>query len=186
MVDIARELKKEMIMSSEIINNEVGKLQSEISHLEKRIAQAKESIQECVEANSALSLSAAEARAKNQGSGRGFLGAFLGAKYRGAMRSAAAASNASISQDVAQKRSKIAALKLERQSFLKELQEQLKQLKSELKQKTSTSKTKVKPEANSKASFSLDLLMKLKKAHESGLITDSEFEEKRKKLVSEL
>lgn len=173
-------------MVNENSNNELVYIENEIAQLEHRIIQAKASIQECIDANSALSLSAAEARAKNQCSGRGLLGAFLGAKYRGAMRSAAAASNASISQEVAQKRRKIADLKLERQSHLKYLQEQLKQLKSELKQKASKSKSKEKLEPKNKASSSLDLLMKLKKAHESGLLTDSEFEEKRKKLVSEL
>ncbi|WP_047541490.1 SHOCT domain-containing protein [Methylotenera versatilis] len=173
-------------MTNENINNELAALEKDIGQLEQRITLAKSSIQECVDANSALSLSAAEARAKNQGSGRGLLGAFLGSKYRGVMRSAAAASNASISKEVAQKRSKIAELKLERQSHLKHLQEQLKQLKSELKQKVSKSKSNENLESKNKASSSLDLLMKLKKAHESGLLTDSEFEEKRKKLVSVL
>lgn len=173
-------------MLNENTNTRLAALENEIAQLEQRISQAKESVQECIEANTSLSLSAAEARAKNQGSGSGLLGAFLGSKYRGAMRSAAAASNASIAKEVAQKRSKIAALKLERQANLKYLQEQLKKLKAELKQQVSKSKIKKLVELKSKESSSLDLLMKLKKAHESGVLTDSEFEEKRKKLVSEL
>lgn len=173
-------------MSNENTTTNLVALENEIAQLEQRISQAKESVQECIEANTSLSLSAAEARAKNQGSGNGLLGAFLGSKFRRAMRTAAAASNASIAKDVAQKRSKIAALKLERQTDLKYLQEQLKQLKAELKQQVSKSKTKKQAVPKSKTSSSLDLLMKLKKAHESGLLTDAEFEEKRKKLVSEL
>ena len=166
----------------------VTEVEQEITTLTTRLAETKAIIEKWAEAGKSLSLSAAEARAKNQGAGRGFLGAFLGSKFRGAMRSGAAASNASIAKDVAEKRSRIAEGKREAQELARQFQAELSVAKQQL--KALTSKEKLKATSKSTAALaavdSLALLQKLKEARDSGLLTEQEFEEKRKKLVSGL
>lgn len=135
------------------------------------------------EANTSLSLSAQEARAKTQGVGRG-LGGFLGK----AARASAAASNARIAQDVAAKRIQIAEGKRQAQEHVREIQTELADAKQELKALQSSAKTKAPARASAAkaAGDPLTLLLKLRDARDAGLLTEEEFEEKRKKLVDSL
>jgi cell division septum initiation protein DivIVA len=170
------------------VSNEITALEERIAVLEDQLMKAKEVVRQWEDTNSSLSQSAAEARAKNQGMGRGILGTLLGSKYRSTLRSAAANSNAVIAKDVAQKRRKISEGKKEAQELTRKIQSQLTDAKQKLKALKVTSKTKSKDLVNTskKPNESLELLKKLKQAHDVGIITDSEFEEKRKKIISQL
>jgi hypothetical protein len=167
---------------------EITELERKIEYLTAQLDLAKAEVQQWTEATALLSKNAAEARAKNQGMGRGFFSGLLGSKFRGAMRQAAAANNASIAQEVAEKRIKIANGKREAQNLVRILKEQLADSKSELKVLITETKisipTKVKKVRA--ATSTIELMQKLKEAHSAGLLTDAEYEEKRKKLVSEL
>jgi hypothetical protein len=175
-------------MLSEYPASEVAALEQRIVELTEQLVRARNIVQEWTDANSLLARSAAEARAKNQGMGRGFLGAVLGTKVRSVVRTAAAASYAAIAKEVAGKRTQIATGKRGAQELVSRLKEELAATKQELRAVTSAvqiqSRTK-SPVVKSVAS-SLDLLKMLKEAHQAGLLTNDEFEEKRKKLVSEL
>lgn len=169
-------------------SDQVAALEERLSQLTNKLAEAKQAVQSWADANSSLSQSAAEARAKNQGAGRGILGSLLGSKFRGAMRTSAAASNAAIAKDVADKRGRIAEGKRRAQELVRAIQEELTSAKVELKALTVGTKTKASAKASvaKSAGASLDLLKKLKEARDAGLLTEEEFEVKRKKLVSEL
>lgn len=173
-------------MSDNDLQSKIVEVEHQIATLSEQLVQAQNSVQQWVEANSNLSLSAAQARAKNQGAGRGFLGGLLGSKYRGAVRSAAAASNAAIAKEVADKRAQIAEGKRQAQDLVRNLKEELRLAKQELKalKSNSQSRSRTKSAATKSANTSLELLQKLKEAHQAGLLTDAEFEEKRRKLVS--
>ncbi|MBA2492280.1 MAG: SHOCT domain-containing protein [Gammaproteobacteria bacterium] len=175
-------------MDQDSSNAEIAAAECRIADLTMQIERGKEVVQQCTDANTNLSRSAAEARAENQSSGRGFFAGLLGPKYRSAMRLAAASSNAAIAKDVAEKRRKIAEGKREAQDLVKQLQTELSAAKSELKALTSNRQAaaKTKSVAAKNAKDSLSLLEKLKDAHESGILTDDEYEEKRRKLVSQL
>lgn len=175
-------------MSEEDHLRQIELLEHAIASLTTRLSETKAIIEKWGDAGKSLSLSAAEARAKSQGAGRGFLGAFLGSKFRGAMSSGAAASNASIAKDVAEKRSRIAEGKREAQELVRQIQTELADAKQQLKALTSKTKVKAasKTTAAKAAADSLALLQKLKEAKDDGLLTEQEFEEKRKKLVSGL
>jgi hypothetical protein len=162
--------------------------ENELAQLESLLLEAKGVVQSYVESNSRLSRSAAEERARNQGAGRGFLSGFLGSKYRGVMRASAAASNASIAADVAQKRTAIADGKIQAQEVVRNIQAQLAGAKSKLKSLNSEHQktARKKPVVLKDASETLDLLKKLKQAHSDGLLTDDEFDAKRKKLAEGL
>lgn len=169
-------------------SDEIQALEQRIASLTTRLVEAKDAVAQWADANKSLSLSAAQERAKNQGAGRGFLGGLLGSKFRSAMRAGAAASNAAIAKDVAQKRARIADGKRESQELVRQVQEeltvakqQLKSLTAGAKAKTSTKVTKAKV-----AHDSLALLQKLKEARDAGLLTQEEFEVKRTKLVADL
>jgi uncharacterized small protein (DUF1192 family) len=157
----------------------IGAVEQRIATLSEQIVRAEAAVQQWTDANASLSRSAAEARAKNQGMGRNFLGGLLGA---------AAASNASIAKEVAEKRANIAEGKRSAQELLRHLKAQLAEAKHELKALTAKphSQARIKTVKAKSASASLDLLQKLKQAHDSGLLTEAEYEEKRKRLVSEL
>ncbi len=163
-------------------------LEQRIAKLTEQLATAKEAVQQWSEANKSLTLSAAQERAKNQGTGRGFLGDFLGPKFRSAMRASAAASNAALAKDVAEKRVHIANGKQEAQEIVRQIQEELSNSKQQQKLLTSTTKAKTTARvAKAKAAYeSLDLLHKLNEAKQAGLLTQEEFEEKRKKLIDDL
>ena len=168
--------------------DEAQALQQHIESLTTRLAQAKDAVAQWTDASKSLSLSAAQERAKNQGAGSGFMGVFLGSKFRTAMRASAAASNAAIAKDVAQKRERIADGKRESQELVRQIQaelilakQQIKTLTTSARSKASTKLSKVKI-----AHDSITLLQKLKDAKDAGLLTAEEFEEKRKKLVADL
>jgi hypothetical protein len=167
-------------------SQEIELLQQKIEVLTSQLEYAKKQVSEWTEANQSLSLNAAEARAKNQSLGRGFLGGLLGPKYRRVVRTGAAASNAAISKEVAQKRAQIADGKREAQIVVRQIQAELTATKQQIKELTSMSKQSFKKDVSKKKSDSLILLQKIKEAHEAGLLTQEEFEEKRKKLVAEI
>lgn len=175
-------------MPDENLSAQIKVVEQKIETLAAQLSETKAIIAQWNETGRSLSLSAAEARAKNQGVGRGLISSLLGAKFRGAMRSGAAASNASISQDVAKKRAQIAEGKRMAQEVARQIQAELSQAKAEL--KVLSSKAKVMNANKSKtaksAIESLTLLQKLQEAKNAGLLTETEFEEKRKKLVSGL
>jgi hypothetical protein len=104
------------------------------------------------------------------------------------MRTTAAASNAAIAKDVADKRGRIAEGKRQAQELVRDIQQELASAREDLKAMTAGAKAKssVKAAVAKSAGASLDLLKKLKEARDAGLLTEEEFEEKRKKLVSDL
>lgn len=163
-------------------------LKQRIVLLERQLDEAKSSVKQWIDTNAQLSRRAAEARAKNQGSGRGFLGALLGRKFRAATRTAAAASNAAIAKDVAEKRTKIANGKQEAQAIVKQLQDELKLAKQQLKELVTDLRTNGRAQSTSskKSAQALDLLKKLKEAFDAGILTSEEYEQKRKQLLEDI
>lgn len=123
-------------------SDEIQTLEQRIASLTSRLAEAKEAVTQWTDANKSLSLSAAQERAKNQGAGRGFIGSLLGSKFRSVMRAGAAASNAVIAKEVAQKRANIADGKRESQDLVRRIQEELTSAKQELKALTAATKAK--------------------------------------------
>lgn len=167
---------------------EIELLKQNIDSLTAKLVDAKSEVTKWTEANKSLALSAASARAKNQGAGRGFIGGLMGSKFRSVIRAGAAASNAAISKEVADKRAQISEGKAAAQDQVREIQSELAEAKLQLKVLTSGEKksASVKQSVAKRATESLDLLQKLKNAKDSGLLTHEEFEEKRKKLIDEL
>ncbi len=163
-------------------------IESRIQSLASLLEKANSEVREWTDTNARLSQSAAEARAKNQGYGKGLMGALLGSKYRAAMRRAASASNADIAKDVAAKRAQIAEGKRQAQERVRTIQAELKEAKSELKAYISEKKknTVKKKTATKEKSSAIDLLHKLKEAHDLGLLTDEEYESKRKALAEKI
>lgn len=164
---------------------QIDSLERNLTSLESRRDAAKNAVQTWTQASAELSRSAAVARANNQASGRGIMGALLGAKFRSAMRAGAAASNASIAKDVAQKRSAIADGKAQAQDAVKAIQAEIARVKAAIRDLKARQKSVKKSEVQSKAKSagSVSLLHKLKEAHELGLLTDDEYEQKRRKIV---
>ena len=169
-------------------SEQIEQMERQIATLTARLAEAKSRVVQWTEANTSLSLSASESRAKNQGAGRGLLGGLLGSKYRSAVRAGAAASNAAIAKEVAEKRARIVEGKREAQELVRQIQSELTEAKTRLKALTSGAKAKASTKtATAKgATDSLALLQKLKEARDAGLLTQDEFEEKRKKLVADI
>lgn len=169
-------------------SEEIEQMERQIATLTVRLADAKSAVVHWTEANKSLSLSAAEARAKNQGAGRGLLGGLLGSKYRSVVRAGAAASNAAIAKDVAEKRGRIVEGKREAQELVRQIQSELTEAKQQLKALTSGAKARAptKTATAKAATDSLALLQKLKEARDAGLLTQDEFEEKRKRLVADI
>lgn len=161
-------------------------LEARIAAIEKRIGEAQEIVQQWVDANTNLARSVAEARAETQGTGRGLLGAVLGSGFRSAMRTAAASANAAIAKDVAEKRRKIVDGKRVAQEYVRTLKAELASSKARLKELVAAEKRASKSQsmAAKSASDSLSLLQKLKDAYDAGILTQAEYEEKRRKLVS--
>ena len=173
---------------SEILDQEIAAVQEEIERLTREVARGKEILQTWIDAGTQLSLNSAEARAKNQGAGKGLGGMILGARYRASVRKAAALSNAKIAQDVAAKRTRIAEGKRSAQEFIKLTQAQLAETKARLKVLTAERRTISKSRGTTvaEATKSLTLLEKLKEAYELGLLTEDEYEQKRRDLVSRI
>ena len=159
-----------------------------VDELAQQLEAAKAEVRRWQDAAASLAHSAAEARAKNQGAGRGIGGALFGATFRGAMRRSAAASNAAIAKEVVAKRALIAQGKSNAQEIVRRLQADLTAAKQAAKRLRTTSRgadnnRQKKLKATSTA---LDLLDKLKEAHRLGLLTDEEFERKRRAIVEAL
>lgn len=175
-------------MTEILENSQIVALEERIAFLAAKLDEAKQAVRSWTDANSSLSRSAAEERAKNQEAGRSLFGALMGPKYRSIVRRSAAASNAAISKDVAYKRSQIAAGKAQAQEAVRQIQAELSAAKGELKRVAVGARGR-RRESLSEAKgalTSLELLQKLKQAKDDGLLTEAEFEEKRRKLVSDL
>ena len=165
-----------------------SELRSLIESLISQIEQAKLVVQSWMDASSSVSQSAAEARAKNQSMGRDIVSILAGAKYRARERRVAAACNADIAVEVAEKRAVIATKKREARDLVKALKAKFATAKKDLVSATSHERDKLNRQAASvkAATDSLSLLQKLKEAHDLGLLTDEEYEQKRRVLVSRL
>ncbi len=169
-------------------NERLEQLQIRINELTSQLEEARQTVKNYSHLLAELGQNAAEERAKNQGAGRGLDGMIFGPKYRASQRRAAAASNARISKELAKKRGVILEKKMAAQAFVQSIQTELKTtkeeynaLKSAIKAENATITHKSKTSMDSVA-----LLKKLKEAHDLGLLTDDEFEEKRKKVVSDI
>lgn len=177
-------------LTSSTIDQQITNTETQISQLTVRLENAKKDVQEWVDANSSLSLSAQKARAETQSMGRGLGGALLGAKYRASCRRTAASANASIAREVAARRAKITEGKQKSQEIVRQIQAQISLLKDELKtlksQRKSLSSTKKSTQTVQSSSRSLMLLEKLNEAYQMGLLTQEEYEEKRKKIVDQI
>jgi hypothetical protein len=162
-------------------------LEAQIERLSAKLIDAKAAVQAWANTSTDLARSAAEMRAKNQSSGRNFMGALLGTKYRHVLRMGATASNAAIARDVASKRLQIVASKREAQELVKRLQQELSEAKQALKKGAPGGNRAAAKDSFAKTSMdSLALLGKLKDAYTAGLLTDSEYEEKRKALLDRI
>lgn len=161
---------------------------ADLEFFERQIEEAKQEIQRWQEANTALSLQAAQRRAENQGAGHGIGGMLFGPKYRAAARRVAAADNARIAKEVAGKRATITAGKQAAQARLRSLKAQLAALKADLRARKAQEKQAAGDgrAKRLKAASTIDLLAKLKEAHSLGLLTDEEFEQKRQKLAADI
>lgn len=158
-------------------------IDQEISVLERELVETRGILDDCVNAAARLSQSAAEERAKNSQAGRGFIGGLLGSKYRGAVRQSAAASNASISREVAKKRGEI----LEIKHVAKERERGIKVRLSDLKKQIKIlEKNNSHNNEKSSALKNVDLLKKIKEAYDMGILTDAEYEAKRSVLVADI
>ena len=173
---------------SEVNPEQLAALKEEIAALSAKLEQAKLIVKQWSDASAQLSQNASEARAKNQGLGRGIGGVLLGSKFRSSMRSAAARSNAAIAKEVASKRAKIAEGKREAQELVRRIQTELTTAKERHKSLTALAKTQSKTKiSNAKAAIeSIELLQMLKEAYDLGLLTEQEYNQKRQKLVSDL
>ena len=173
---------------SDVNSERIASLQQKIANLSKQLEEARLMVKQWSDASAQLSRNAAEARAKNQGMGRGLGGALFGSKFRSAMRSAAASSNAAIAKEVAEKRAKIAAGKSQAQAVVRQIQEELSAAKEQYRSFKASEKSQrqAKSVAIKKSSDSIDLLQKLKEAHDLGLLTEEEYEKKRRKIISDI
>lgn len=176
------------MMEEPTIEQLINDLESRIADLNVNIEKESFEIRQWTDANKNLSLNAATARAKNQSMGRGVMGSLLGSKYRSTMRSAAASSNAAISKEVAKKRKKISDGKQRAQMRLQAFREELLEAKADLKElkQTKVNEQKLTKREAIITSDSLDLLEKLKEVYDAGLLTEEEYEEKRKNLVARI
>jgi|GEM_PF-1516576 hypothetical protein len=161
-----------------LLDEQVQIIENQISQLSKQLLN---------ETNLALSSKATIERAKTQEMGRGLLGSLMGSEYRASQRRVAARINASISRQVSEKREQIRSLKLsvknniiETQSLIKAKKEELKSLKSQRKELQSALKNTKRTKDN------LSLLKKLGELYKSGLITEEEYEQKKKKLLDQI
>jgi len=104
------------------------------------------------------------------------------------MRSSAAASNAAIAKQVAEKRTKIAEGKRQPQVVVDRIKAELTATKEHYKSLTTLAKSqnKAKQVTTKAANDSVGLLKKLKEAYDLGLLTEQEYEEKRKKIVADI
>lgn len=103
------------------------------------------------------------------------------------MRAGATASNAALAKEVAEKRARIVEGKREAQELVRQPQSELTEAKQQLKELTSITKAKAKNKTETtNAAASITLLQKLKETKDAGLLTQDEFEKKRKKPVTDI
>ena len=173
---------------SDVDSNQLSVLEQKIASLKVRLDQAKLEVKQFSDLSAQLSQNATEARAKNQGMGRGIGGLILGSKFRTSQRSQAARNNALIAKQVAEKRGQIAEGKRKAQALVQQLQAELTTTKEPYNSLTALAKSQNKTKAiTTKAtSDSVGLLKGLKEAYDLGLLTEQEYEEKRKKIVSSI
>ncbi len=183
-------IQPDNFLTSSTIDQQIADTEAQISQLTVRLENAKRDVQEWVDANSSLSLSAQQARAETQSMGRGLGGVLLGSKYRASCRRTAASVNANIAREVAAKRARIKEGKQNTQEIVRQIQAQISLLKDELKtlksQQKSFFSTKKSAQTVQSSSRSLVLLEKLNEAYQMGLLTQEEYEEKRKKIVDQI
>jgi len=172
------------------IDRQVATTETQISQLNMRLVNAKKDVQQWVDANSSLSLSVQKARSETQSMGRGLGGALLGSQYRASRRREAACKNAGIAREVAAKRAEIKQGKQNAQEIVRQIQAQMSLSKDTLKALKSQQKllySNNKPaQLVQSSSHSLTLLERLSEAHQLGLLTREEYEEKRKKIVEQI
>lgn len=163
-------------------------LQDKIAFLTTKLEQAKLEVKKYTDLSAHLSQNAAKARAETQGMGRGLGGLILGSKYRASQRSQAARINASIAKQMAEKRGQIGEEKRKAQARVRQIQSELRATKEEYKSLTALAKSQNKAKAITAdaTADSLGLLEKLKEAYDLGLLTEQEYEEKRRKIASSL
>jgi len=165
----------------------IAELEARIASLENDLAKARNIVVTWDNATTVVARKAAEVRAKNQAAGRGFWGAVLGRKFRAAVRSGAAASNAAIAKEVAARRTQIADGKREARELVRRIQSSLSAARKELVLQKNLLNGKAKKASTARiANDSLSLLSKLKAAHDAGILTDAEYAEKRAKLIDQL
>jgi HAMP domain-containing protein len=170
-------------------------LRARLERLSQEIEDARSRVHGWTDANAKLSLNAQEARAKNQARGNTGWSVLLGAKYRAAERRIAATSNAHIAQEVAEKRIAIAENKRGAQEEVRSLQASIAELKKQLKRADAEARRVEAPRLQAPqisdidvktATAILDLMLRLKAAHEAGVLNTQEYEEKRLKLLGRL
>ena len=183
-------IQPENSLTSSTVARQIADTEAQISQLTVRLENAKRDVQEWVDANSSLSLSAQKARAETQSTGRGLGGALLGSKYRASCRRTAASANANLAREVVAKRARIKEGKQNAQEIVRQIQAQISLLKDELRtlksERKSLSSTKKPTQTVQSSSRSLMLLEKLNEAYQMGLLTQEEYEEKRKKIVEQI
>ena len=177
-------------LSLDVVDQQIVDVESQIYELTSKLEEARETVQRWVDENSSLSQSAAAERAKTQSMGRGDWGMVLGAKFRASRRQQAAQLNAQIANTVAARRAKIKQGKQNAQELVRQIQAEITQLKSDLKllksQRKAIGSTKKPSQSVQASSRSLLLLEKLNEAYQMGLLTEEEFEEKRRKIVDQI
>ena len=173
---------------SDIDPNQLNALEEKIVSLKNKLEQARLEAKQWSDLSARLSQNAAEARAQNQGLGRGIGGFILGSKFRASQRSQAARNNASIAKQVADKRAQIGEGKRKAQELVRQIQVELTATKEQYRSLTTLAKSqnKSKAIAANETNESVGLLKKLKEAYDLGLLTPEEYEEKRKKIVSSI
>lgn len=167
---------------------QLAALEEKIASLSNKLEQARLDVKQWSDLSARLSQNAAEARAKNQGMGRGVGGMILGSKFRASQRSQAARNNASIAKQVADKRAQLGEGKRKAQDLVRQIQVELTAKKEQYRSLTALAKSQNKANAiTTKATTgSVELLKGLKEAYDLGLLTEQEYEEKRKKIVSSI
>jgi hypothetical protein len=132
-----------------------------------------------------LSLAAAQARAANQGKGRGLGGLLLGAGYRRAARRSAASSNARIAAEVAEKRVAIAVGKRQAQAKVRGIKAAIAAAKIELRKAKAARRdsSRVQRQILADSEGDLSLLAKLAEERDAGNLSQGQFEAKRRQVL---
>jgi hypothetical protein len=177
------------------VKKSISEVELQIEKLDSMLDQAKQAVQNWVDANTSLAQSAQQSRAETQSMGRGLGGALLGSKYRSSRRKEASFANAQIARNVASRRAVIRSGKQESQERVREIQSQIKKLKTDLKflkdraKEIVISSKKSKPVKSSSIKSSVDsmaVLEKLSELHQKGILTDEEYKIKRQKIVDQI